>query len=243
MGVVLLFDPVEGVPIALIDAAAITALRTAAATAVATRALARSAVANMAVLGTGEQAAAHMHAICAVRELRSIRVWGRSEEKARALANRESAALGIDVIVSTSIEEAVADAGIVCTTTSARQPILQGQWIEPGTHVNLVGASSAEAREADEALVRKSRYFVDFRPSALAQAGELFATFGRGSRQAEEFICAEIGEVLNETKPGRTGDEEVTIYKSLGIAAQDLAVSHAVYRRAREAGLGTWASI
>lgn len=243
MGLVLLFDPVEGVPIALLDAASITLLRTAAATAVATRALARADAADMAVLGTGEQAAAHMHAICAVRELRSIRVWGRSQDKARELAKRESAALGMDITVCASIEEAVAGAGIVCTTTGARQPILLGQWIAPGTHVNLVGAGAADAREADEALVKKSRYFVDFRASALAQAGELHAAFGSGTPQAEQFIRGEIGEVLNETKQGRTSDEDVTVYKSLGIAAQDLAVSHAIYGLAREAGLGTWASI
>ena len=137
-----------------------------------------------------------------------------------------------------SIEEAVAGAGIVCTTTGARQPILLGQWIAPGTHVNLVGAGAADAREADEALVKKSRYFVDFRASALAQAGELHAAFGSGTPQAEQFIRGEIGEVLNETKQGRTSDEDVTIYKSLGIAAQDLAVSHAIYGLRARGGAG-----
>lgn len=243
MGMVLLFDPAQGVPVAIVDATAITALRTAAASAAATRALARTDASELAVLGTGEQAAAHIQAISAIRKLSAIRVWGRTREKALALAKRESAASGVEIRVSASVEEAVANAGIVCATTGAREPILKGEWISPGTHVNLVGASSADSREADEALVRKSKYFVDYRGSALAQAGELHAAFGRGTPQAEQFIRAEIGEVLNETKQGRASGDDVTVYKSLGIAAQDLAVSHAVLQRARSAGMGTWASL
>jgi ornithine cyclodeaminase len=232
-GVVVLFDSERGIPKAILDAGAITALRTAAATAVATNALARPDASNLAVLGTGEQAAAHLHAIAQVRKLRSIRIWGRSREKAVAFAARESSALGLPITATATAEEAVSAADIVCTATSARTPILEGVWVRRGTHVNLVGASVIEAREADESLVMKSAYYVDFIPSALAQAGELHAALPFAA-EAKLHIRGEIGEVLNGTIEGRTSADQVTVYKSLGIAAQDLATAHGVYERARE---------
>lgn len=236
MGVVVLFDPARGIPVAVIDAAAITALRTAAASAVATDVLARPDAGNLAIIGTGEQAVAHLHAMGKVRRLRQATVWGRSIEKARAFAQRESTALGLHIAVADTVEHAVADADIVCTTTGSREPILEGAWVRPGTHVNLVGASSAQAREANEGLVMKSAYFVDFKPSALAQSGDLLAATGT---LAAKHIRGEIGEVLLGKVTGRRHDDEITIYKSLGIAAQDLAAAHLVYRKARQAGRGT----
>lgn len=240
MGVVALFDPADGVPLAILDAGAITGLRTAAASAVATNVLARSDASHLAVLGTGEQAAAHVHAMTEVRRIRSICVWGRSRDAAQAFADRESRGVGLAIAVSVTAENAVSSADIVCTTTSSREPILHGAWIGRGTHVNLVGASSADAREADEGLVVKAKFFVDLRESALAQAGELLAAMGT---LAGRHIRGEIGEVLNGTVPGRTGDDEVTVYKSLGIAAQDLAVARVVYERALERNTGTWAAL
>lgn len=243
MGVVVLFDSERSVPIAIVDATAITGLRTAAASAVATNALARADAEDLAVLGTGEQAEAHVHAVTQVRKLRSIRVWGRSKEKAAAFAAREGAVLGRAITVCETVEQAVTGASIVCTTTSSREPILKGLWIGRGTHVNLVGASSIDAREADESLVMKSSFFVDFLPSALAQAGELQAALPLGVQAKQQHIRGEIGAVLNGTVPGRTQPDEITVYKSLGIAAQDLATAHAVYERARQSGAGTKATI
>jgi ornithine cyclodeaminase len=243
MGVVVLFDPREGVPIAIVDAASITRIRTAAASAVATHALARSDADELAVLGTGEQASAHVEAISCVRKLRSVRVWGRSMEKATAFAQREGARLNLPIKVSATVEDAVAGASIVCTTTSSREPMLDGAWIEKGAHVNLVGASIIDAREADETLVTKSSFYVDFRPSAMLQAGELRAAMDALGVDAKRLIRGEIGEVLNGKAPGRASVEEVTVYKSLGIAAQDLATAHAVYERAQKAGLGVKALI
>lgn len=240
MGVVVLFDPQEGVPLAIIDAASITGLRTAAATAVATKALSREDAGDLAIIGTGEQAAAHLHAISLVRKLRSVRVWGRSLEKAKAFAERETADGLPRIEVCAGIRDAVADADLVCTTTGSREPIVEGAWIEPGAHVNLVGASSAAAREVDDALVLRSSFFVDFRGSALAQAGELLAALGAN---AAKHIRGEIGEVLDGNVPGRTDEREITVYKSLGIAAQDLAAAHAVYHRARQAGVGVRAEL
>jgi len=235
MGVVVLFDPANGVPIAIIDATTVTALRTAAASAVATNALARPDAGELAILGAGEQAATHLSAMSHVRKLRSVRVWARSIEKARGFARDQEESVGLPIRVAASAEDAVHDADIVCTTTAAREPILEGAWIRAGTHVNLVGASSAQTREANEALVMKAAYFCDFRPSALAQAGELIAAAGV---LAERHIRGEIGEVLNGKVRGRTTADEVTIYKSLGIAAQDLAAAHYVYEQARRSGAG-----
>ncbi|MGH8186530.1 MAG: ornithine cyclodeaminase family protein, partial [Steroidobacteraceae bacterium] len=170
MGVVVLFDPEDGTPFALVEASSVTALRTAAATAVATAALARTNAVDLAILGAGEQAAAHLHAIPLVHSVRSIRIWSRSREKTEQLAARASDELGIQIQVCSSVEQAVTEASIICTTTSAREPILCGRWLQPGVHVNLVGASTATAREVDDDLVVNSRFFVDYRPSALAQA-------------------------------------------------------------------------
>jgi ornithine cyclodeaminase/alanine dehydrogenase-like protein (mu-crystallin family) len=234
-GVVVLFDIDRGAPLAIIDATAITGLRTAAASAVATHALARADAASLAIIGNGEQAAAHLRAIAVVRPLKSVRVWGRSMERAQQFAHQERPHSPVPIDVAATVEQAVADADIVCTTTSAREPILQGAWLRPGSHVNLVGASAATAREADDELVKRAAFFVDFRGSALAQAGELLGAFGK---DAAAHIRGEIGEVLSGAKAGRTSREQITVYKSLGIAAQDLAAAQYVYESARRTGCG-----
>jgi ornithine cyclodeaminase/alanine dehydrogenase-like protein (mu-crystallin family) len=239
-GVVVLFDPEEGTPFAIIDAGAVTALRTAAASAVATHALAAEDAADLAILGSGEQAAAHLRAIGLVRSLRRVHLWSRSIDRARQFAEREGRDLNVSIEVHDSAEAAVCDASIVCTTTSAPQPILSGRWIRSGAHVNLVGASSAAAREADDALVVRSRFFVDYRASALAQAGELLTAMGAN---AAMHIAGEIGDVLNGNVPGRTDPEQITVYKSLGIAAQDLAVAKVVFDKALRGGIGTRARL
>lgn len=239
-GVVVLFDSSQGVPLAMIDAAAITGLRTAAASAVATKALSPEDASDLTIIGTGEQAAAHLHAINAVRRLRSIRVWGRSMDKAHEFAARQLGSVEPRIEVCETIRDSLVGADIVCTTTSSREPIVEGAWIAQGAHVNLVGACSAAAREVDDELVERSSFFVDFRDSALAQAGELLGAMGEN---AASHIRGEIGEVLNGTVPGRTDECEVTVYKSLGIAAQDLAAAHEVYRRAKKAGVGVRARL
>jgi ornithine cyclodeaminase len=241
MGVVVLFDPREGVPVAILDAAAITGLRTAAASAVATDALAREEEdCDLAIIGTGEQAAAHLLAMSLVRPLRSVRVWGRSVDKAREFAARETANTKIPIEVCAEIRNAVVGANLVCTTTGSREPIIQNAWVADGAHMNLVGASSAAAREVDDELVIRSTFFCDFRASALAQAGELLGAMGA---RAAQHLRGEIGQVLNGKIPGRTHSSEVTVYKSLGIAAQDLAAAHEIYQRAKQAGAGVRAPL
>jgi ornithine cyclodeaminase/alanine dehydrogenase-like protein (mu-crystallin family) len=237
IGVLVMFDAHTGAPMAFIDAAAVTALRTAAASAVATRALSRPDSGDLAILGTGEQADMHLRAMALVRTLRRVRIWGRSPEKAMRLADlgRRS---GLRTEAVASLREAVLDADLICTTTAAQEPVLYGEWVAPGAHINLVGAAVATAREADDALVARSRFFVDFREAALAQAGEFRHAVGAGLVN-EDHILGEIGEVLDGKLSGRRSDAEITIYKSLGSAAQDLAVGQYLVERSRAEALGT----
>lgn len=238
IGLVACFDPQTGLPLAVMDASEITALRTAAASAVATRALARPDASVLAILGTGEQAATHLEALSHVRALRAVRVWGRTREKAQAFAARASARCSWPIQVCDSAQAAVEGADLICTLTASREPILEGSWLLPGAHVNLVGASQRSAREADDEVVTRSRFFVDLRASAMAEAGELHHAMQAG-RVQEDPILGEIGEVLAGSVTGRAAATDVTVYKSLGIAAQDIAAAHVVYERAIHEGLGT----
>lgn len=229
-GLVILFDPETGAPVCLADAGEVTAIRTAAASAVATDALAKPEADTLALVGTGRQAAAHARAIAQVRRLREIRVWGRDEERAQALAADIWAELGI-VARPCSLDEAVRGAAIVCTVTSATDPVLTAELVEPGTHVNVVGSSGPGQAEIDGALVAGSRFIVDHREHVLAHGGEFLRAKAAGLVD-DDHIVAEIGEVLAGSKAGRRSPDEVTLYKSLGHAAQDLAAAAWLYQHA-----------
>lgn len=237
LGLVLLFEPEHGCPVAIVDAAEITALRTAAASGLATRLLARPDAGDLAVLGAGEQARSHLEAMLAVRPLRRVRIWARDRGKAAAYARSEGARHGVEIEISRSVREAVDGADIICTLTKAREPILLGDWISSGAHLNVVGSSIASAAEIDTTAVVRSRFFVDCRHSAVNEGGEYLRALKCGAITAAH-IAAEIGEVANAAKPGRTSRDEVTLYKSLGVAAQDLASAHHVLDKARAAGIG-----
>ena len=226
-GVVILFDPESGAPICVADAGEITAIRTAAASAVATDALARPEAARLALFGTGEQAATHARAIARVRRLTRIVVWGRRQERARALAAALAAELGIPAVAVDSAEDAARLGEILCTVTAAQEPVLLGQWVRPGTHVNVVGSSYAGPAEVDEDLVARSRFIVDSREGVLEQGAEFLRAKAAG-RVDDGHIAAEIGEVLAGAAPGRRSPDEVTVYKSLGHIVQDLASAWAL---------------
>lgn len=224
-GLVLLFEQERGRPLAVLDAMAVTAIRTAAASAVATRALAREDAGDLAILGSGTQARTHLEAMRAVRTLRRVRVWSRNPESARRFAEAEG------VETAASAREAVQGADLICTVTAAMSPILQGDWISPGTHVNAVGACTPKVRELDAAAVARSRLFVDRRESALAEAGDFLLAREEGA-VTDTHILGELGEVLEGKIPGRRSPEEITLLKSLGIAVEDLAAARHVYRKA-----------
>ena len=227
-GVVVLFDPDSGAPVCIVHAGEITAIRTAAASAVATDALARKDACRLALLGYGEQAQTHARAIRKVRDIETITVWGRSPDRARTFAEKMQSELGIPVRPATGVQDAVADADIVCTVTSAYEPILKGEWVRPGTHVNVVGSSYSGPAEIDSDLVVRSRFIVDSRASVLDQGAEFLRAKAAGLI-GDDHIAGEIGEVLAGKIAGRRSADEITIYKSLGHVVQDLASAWALY--------------
>ena len=227
-GVVLLFDPDGGEPVCLLDAGEITAIRTAAASAVATDALAAKHAKRLTILGTGEQAVTHARAIAKVRELETLVVWGRSAERAKTLADKIAPELGIEIVVAPTARVAVVDADIVCTVTSAVEPILEGKWLRPGAHINIVGSSYAGPVEVDHEVVTRTRFFVDSREGVLAQGAE-FLNAKKAGLVGDDHIAGEIGEVLAGRVEGRRSADEITAYKSLGHIVQDLASAWALY--------------
>jgi ornithine cyclodeaminase/alanine dehydrogenase-like protein (mu-crystallin family) len=223
-GVVVLFDGVSGAPVCVADAAEITAIRTACASAVATDALARPTAKVLAILGTGEQAVHHALAIAKVRPLDAIRIWGRSAERANALAERIAAETSVTTHACADAESAVDQADVICTVTSAREPILLGRWISPGAHVNVVGSSYAGPIEVDNDLVATSRFIVDSREGVLKQGAEFLAAKAAGVID-DDHLVGEIGQVLAGDVPGRQSADQITVYKSLGHVVQDLAAA------------------
>jgi len=230
-GLVVLFDPESGAPVCVVDAGEVTAIRTAAASAVATDVLARKDAGRLALLGDGEQAATHARAIGKVRHLESIVVWGRSAERAEAFAARMHVELGLPVVVAPNVRAAVAVADIICTVTAAAEPILEGEWVLPGAHVNVVGSGYAGPVEVDNDLVVRSRFIADSREGVLSQGAEFLRAKSAGLI-GDDHIVAEIGQVLSGAIEGRRSAEEITVYKSLGHVVQDLASAWALYSRA-----------
>ena len=234
-GAVLLHDGTTGQLVAALNASPVTAIRTAAVSAVATRALAQADAARVAILGAGVQARAHVDAMRVVLDDPEIRIWARREEAAEELAAE------VGAIASPSPDSALFGAEVVCTATSAREPVLEHRWLAPGAHVNAVGSSIPTARELDTETVRRSSFFVDRRESALNETGDYLIPAAEGVI-GPEHIKAELGEVLAGLAPGRSDEDEFTVFKSLGIAVEDLAAAELVVARARERGLGAEAA-
>lgn len=238
VGMVMLFDAEQGIPLAMIEGSSLTGIRTAAASALATDLLARPDATRLLVLGCGEQARRHITALRCVRNITAISVWGRNRERVEGFAAQTQALEGIPVSVVDDLPQAVGDADLICTVTASAQPILNGDDVSAGTHLNLVGSAVPANSEVDLRCVERSRYFVDYRPATLAAAGELLKAIDAGV-VTQDHIVAEIGEVAAGTQPGRRSNEEITLYKSLGVAAQDLAAAHLLYRRSQELNFGT----
>ena len=240
-GAVLLFDPGSGALAALIHAGEVTAIRTAAATAAASDVLARPDASRLAILGYGEQAREHAHAMVQIRTVSEIRLWGRSPGRAQNLARRLEVELQRPIIVSASPREAVEGADLICTVTAASEPVLESGWVMDGAHVNLVGSSRDGPREVDDALVVRGRVFADHREGVLRQGAEVRHAIAVGLI-GEDHVLGEIGEVMSGAKPGRQAPGDVTIYKSLGAIVQDLYAGWFIYTRALAEGLGTEAA-
>ena len=227
-GMMVIFDSRTGTPIASLEAGALTALRTPAATVVATRELARKSSKIHTILSAGEQAHKHLEAFLACSEIKEFRIWARRPEAASEMLDKMNAPDSVKVIED--IEQAVKGADIITSVSASPEPILMGKWLEPGQHVNLVGSSVPQFREIDTEGVLKLSYFIDYRPSTEAQAGEYIDELKAGNI-TEEYILGEIGEVLGGNIPGRTSDDQITAYKSLGVAPQDLTVSWEILKK------------
>ena len=237
VGMVVLFDSDKGIPLAMIEGSSLTAIRTSAASALATDILARKNATRVTIIGNGEQAMRHVHAMRAVREVDHFTVWGRDPARTEAFAVKVAQDTGVDTATASYVDAAVSEADIICTTTSAKQPILFGKHLKPGQHINLVGAAIPTAAEADDEAVARSRFYVDYHDAAMAAAGEFLGAISRGVIK-EDHIVGEIGNVIDGAAPGRSDDNEITIYKSLGVASQDLAAAHAIWEMAEAENSG-----
>lgn len=225
-GQVLLFDGDDGRPLALVEAASLTAIRTAAASAAATRVLANPDASRLALLGYGVQAGSHLEAMRAVRPIREVRVWGPSQDKAAAFAEKHSGP-ELSVRAAASPEVALGDAEVICAVSASAEPIIRSEWLKPGCHLNLVGAHRPDAREADGATIAGARVFTEITGFALVEAGDILLAIADGLITAGN-IAGEIGAVIEGELPGRENPEQITVYKSLGNTAQDLVAAHHV---------------
>ena len=238
-GGVLLFDGETGELRALMNASAVTAIRTAAVSAVATRALSRADACELAIIGSGVQARTHLEAMACVRSLRRVRVASRRIESARRFAAEGGSRHPFPVEAVATVEEAVRGADLLVTATNSSEPVVRREWVEAGAHLNAVGASIPTSREVDGATLAAARLFVDRRESALNEAGD-YLIAAREGLVGPDHIQAEIGEVLVGQQPGRRSPDEITLFKSLGLALEDLAAAQHVYRRAERERAGTW---
>ncbi len=237
-GAVLLFAAGTGEPLALVNASAITQIRTAAVSAVATSLLARPGADQLAIIGTGVQGRAHAHALAAARPLAGIRLAGRDPARARAVAAELAGELNVPVTAYAAVADALEGAGIVVTATSSATPVVRREWLAAGAHVNAVGACVPGDREIDTATMAEAAVFADRRESVLTESGDYLLAAAEG---AGHPVRAELGELLLGTAPGRAGDDEITLFESLGLAAEDLAAAGYLYQKARRHGAGTTA--
>ena len=238
-GGVLLFSGETGEPLAMMNASAITAIRTAAVSAVATRVLAREDACELAIIGAGVQARSHLSALSCVRQIRRARVASRSFDHAQKLVAEAQQQFAFPISAVEDVRAAVTDADLIVTVTTSREPVLQRDWIALGAHINAIGTYSPRAREVDTATMVAAKIFVDRRESAVNEAGDYLIAADEGAI-GPDHIRAELGEVLIGVAPGRTTSDEITLFKSLGLAIEDLAAAAYLYQKAQQKNCGAW---
>lgn len=238
LATVLLWDSATGEMLAMMDGRLITEVRTAATSAVATRALARPEARVLALLGAGVQARSHLEALMLVRPLQQLRIWSRSPSSVqRLIAEMHHRVGGVPLVACATAQEAAREADIIVTATSSTTPVLRGEWIARGAHINSVGAPRPDWRELDTVAVRQARVFVDSRAGAMAESGDVLIPIAEKAI-SPSHIVGEIGEVLAGKVRGRTNDNDITLFKSLGMAVEDVATAQFIYQRARQQGRG-----
>jgi alanine dehydrogenase len=229
-GVVVLFETKNGQPLCIADADEITAIRTPAASAVATDLLARKDAETLSILGSGLQAAKHIEAMLLVRKIKKITLWSRNETHAQQLAEKVSAKNKPDITVVKNLEDAVRGMDIICTVTGSAEPIVKGEWVSKGCHINAVGACSPKAREVDSATICKSQLYTDCYESLYHEAGDFIIPKNEGVID-DNHVQGEIGEILLGKKRGRRNDDDITVFKSLGLAIEDIFSVNYIYRK------------
>jgi ornithine cyclodeaminase/alanine dehydrogenase len=232
-----LFDPTDGRLLAILEAGYMTAVRTGAASGVATRHLARADTKIVTLFGVGAQAPFQLEAVCAERPIERIFVISRHWEHAQRFAQEQSARLNVEIIPTTDVEESVRAADLIITATSAHDPLFDGAWLQPGTHINAIGAHLAAAREVDTTTIRRAKLITDQTVACLAEAGDLLIPIAEGALRAED-IHAEIGQIAAGDRPGRADADEITLFKSVGLAVQDVAVASWIVHQAEARGVG-----
>ncbi len=237
LATITLLDPETGALQAILDGRYITEARTAAVSAVSVKHLARESAGTLAIIGSGVQARSHLEAIPRVRRLREVRVWSRSAEHRETFASEMSSTSGSRVVAVSSAEQAVAGADLIVLATASREPVLRSEWVEEGAHICAVGACRPDQREMDAALVARARLYVDSREGALAEAGDVVLAIADRAIDASH-IAGELGEVVAGAVPGRLRASDVTIFKSLGMAVEDVGAAHLAFERAKKRGAG-----
>ena len=229
-GIVMLFNAKNGQPLMLFDALEITAIRTAAVSAVATKLLSKERSSTLAIIGSGEQAKRHIKAILLVRNIKQINLWSRKEMNAKHLVNELAGKYNTPIHIKENVQQAVEHADIICTVTASKEPVVMGEWISPGTHINAVGSSTPIARELDTTTIVRSKLFTDRYESLFNEAGD-FLIPKKEATITDKHVKAEIGEILSGTKKGRENDGEITVFKSLGLAAEDIFSAYHIYEK------------
>jgi ornithine cyclodeaminase len=229
-GIVMLMDAVNGKPLMLFDAKEITSIRTAAASAVAAKILANDNAECLTIIGSGEQAERHIEAITVVKNIKQINLWSRNQQNALDLANKLQDKYSISLNVFNAAIDAVKEADILCTVTSSSQPVISFDWIKQGAHINAVGACTPNAQEIDSATMINSKLYCDCYDSVYNEPGDFVIPFKKGLI-TKDHVIAELGEVIAGTKPGRQNRTDITLYKSLGIASEDIFSAYHIYKK------------
>ena len=237
LATILLLDPASGSLLAVMDGRLVTEMRTAAVTAVSVDLLARKDAGRLAILGSGVQARSHLRAVALVRGLKSVRVWSRTAAHAERFVRDMAGTVACPLATAASVQDAMRGADLVVAVTSAREPVVDAAWLEPGMHLCAVGSSAADMREFSGAAVARCRVFVDSRASAAAEAGDLIMARAEG-QIGPDHVVAELGEVAAGAA-GRVSDGDITLFKSLGLAVEDVVTARLAYERARDLDLGT----
>ncbi|MDI6869178.1 MAG: ornithine cyclodeaminase family protein [Coprothermobacterota bacterium] len=237
-GLVILYDPEKGKPLAIIDGAALTAIRTGAAGGVAAKYLAREDSKTVTLFGVGAQGETQLEAVCTVCLIKKAFIITNNDPRERPFLEKMKEKLGIELILTGDKKSALEQSDIVITATNSRTPLFDGRWVKPGTHITAIGSYKPDFRELDTETIKRSRIFVDSLDAAKEEAGDLIIPVSEGAITWDS-VAGEIGAVIAGEIPGRKSEEEITLFKSVGLAVQDAVVAQEIYRRALKAGLGT----